>query len=129
MSDNPSDPMTSRLRRNESRREPATIDLAATEVRNEAQTEATASQDPNAASSTSLQDPVVSAATAETADTNGRPTPDEVIPTDDAPASSPDPDMSSTSRGGTTVPPISMAEPQRPGAGFPSLLEIRRAHV
>ena len=85
MSDSPSDP-NARLRRNESRREPATIDLPATEVQ--------ASEPP-------------------------RPTPDEVIPSDDPQASTAD----STSAGAEASFPSSRpVDPPRRGLGFPALL-------
>ncbi len=128
MSDTPSDSMKSRPRRHEPRREPATIDLSATEVR-------TASPDPAAdAGGTAPPEPPradVSPApveTTEASDTSVRPTPDEVIPTDEPRPLSSDPDLSSTSAGGrTSVPPSGPlesgpAERSRRGFAFPSLL-------
>ena len=122
MSDTPSDSMKSRPRRDEPRREPATIDLSAIEVR-------TDSGDAAGSAETAAPEPLrpddVSTApveTTEASDMGVRPTPDEVIPTDDA-RSSPDADLSSTPGAGrTSVPPSGPAEPSRRGLGFPSLL-------
>jgi hypothetical protein len=115
VSDTPADSMTSRLRRNEPRREPATIDLSATEVRPESEAEL-----PPASSETS---PESTAEAAGASEPSARLTPDEVIPSDDPNVFSPDPTLSSALPGGsTTVPPSPPAEPRRRGPGFAALL-------
>jgi hypothetical protein len=109
--------MKSRLRRNESRREPATIDLSATEVR----------PDPGAGPSSETVSAVpgaedtdaTPAQAAGISEPSARPTPDEVIPSDDPRLSSPDPGPSATD---TTLPPSPPVEPRGRGLGFPALL-------
>ena len=109
MSDTPSDSLKSVPRRDESRREPATIDLSATEVR-----------EPPATS----EEAVAAGPLPEPSDVSGpsgadvRPTPDEVIPSDDPQPPSADPDTSILSGG--EGPPASSAGPGR--YGFGSLL-------
>jgi hypothetical protein len=142
VSDTPSDSMKSRPRRHDARREPATIDLSATEVR-------TASPEPMTAAgetTPSARAEDVSAAAVDTTEGSGtsvRPTPDEVIPSDEPRPSSMDPDLVATPpKSRTSVPPSGPPEsgppesgppesgpaesgpagPSRRGFGFPSLL-------
>jgi hypothetical protein len=120
--DNPSDSNSSRLRRNEPRREPATIDLSATEVRADSRVDAAAAAEESPPAAARAED-ANSSHMSEASDMSVRPTPDEVIPTDDS-RLSPDPDLPrSSAERATSVPPISpSAEPGRRGFGFPSLL-------
>jgi hypothetical protein len=122
VSDDHSDSMTSRLRRKEPRREPATIDLSATEVRADPPADAPApSEESHPAEETHAQD--TSSARLETtgSETSARPTPDEVIPSDDSRTSSAEADAAFTPGGSrTSVPPVA-PEPRR-GFGFPTLL-------
>lgn len=125
MADTPSHLPKSRMRRNEPRREPATIDLSATEVRTDSPAAATAAPEASnsAEGSGAGMSSASTGATGSAADV--RPTPDEVIPSDDSRLSSPDPvpPLSSSSMGNgagaSSTPP---AEPRRKGLGFPSLL-------
>jgi hypothetical protein len=126
VSDTPSDSMKSRPRRHEPRREPATIDLSATEVCTEPQPDATSAEEsgPAASPPESPRVDTPSAAPDEMAvssEAGIRPMPDEVIPSDDGRAPSPDPDLSSTPAESGTIPPRSPAEPRR-GVGFAPLL-------
>ena len=122
MSDTPSDSMKSRPRRNEPRREPATIDLSATDVRTDSRDPAASAEAVPPESSRPEDAAAAPAETTKASDTSVRPTPDEVIPSDDSRPSSPDPDPSSPAASRTSVPPIAPAEPSRRGFGFASLL-------
>jgi hypothetical protein len=116
VADTPSDSMTSRLRRNESRREPATIDLSATEVQPDVSAE-TASARSAPAEGVSAAGPGESG---EPHESSVRPTPDEVIPTDDSHLASADATLPFTPD--ADLPPNRSSEHQRRGSGFAPLL-------
>ena len=112
MSDTPSDSMKSRLRRDEPRREPATIDLSATEVRTDSAPESPLGTDKPAPTTPG---------TTESSEPTPRPTPDEVIPSDDARVSGADA-APSPAEAGADIPAAQPIEPSRRGFGIPSLL-------
>jgi hypothetical protein len=115
--------MRSRPHRHEPRREPATIDLSATEVRTDSRDEAASSEETVAPEPSRPEDvPVTPHETAAAANASVRPMPDEVIPSDDTRLSADDDASVSPAGSRTSVPPVTPGEPSRRSIGFPSLL-------
>jgi hypothetical protein len=121
VSDTPSDRMKSQLRRNDSRREPATIDLSATDVSADPRTSAPSGVGESPPPGSQAEDSSTPLERVGPSGPSIRPTPDEAIPSDDTRMSSGDADLSEgTAASESTVPPSSRADARQ--SGFPSLL-------